>query len=222
MRLSLSSGKKVTIIIILILILDQVLKLWVKTHMYLGQTESIFGGWFQLSFTENTGFAFGWSLGGTWGKLLLSLFRIVFIIILAVFLNRLIKRKMPMGVLVGVAMLIAGAAGNIFDSCFYGLIFDTGTVYSPELGYALPYSGVSQLSCDGYAPFLHGSVVDMIQIHIIDGPLPEWIPIWGGKHLTFFGPIFNIADASISIAIIYLLIFQRKHIGKLLNSKQKS
>ncbi len=130
----LSAGKKVTLIIILILILDQAVKLWIKTHMYLGQSESVFGDWFQIAYTENTGFAFGWSLGGIWGKLMLSLFRIIFIAILCVFLSRLIKRKMPMGVLVGIGMLIAGAAGNIFDSCFYGLIFDSGTTISPSTG----------------------------------------------------------------------------------------
>ena len=211
----LSKGKKITLIIILILILDQAVKLWIKTHMYLGQSEHVFGDWFQIAFTENTGFAFGWSLGGTWGKLFLSLFRIVFITILCVFLSRLIKRRMPMGVLVGIAMLIAGAMGNIIDSCFYGLFFDTGTLYSSEMGHNVGYSGVSQFSCDGYAPFLHGSVVDMFYFPIISCTLPEWIPIWGGEHFVFFRPIFNIADASISIAIIYLLIFQRKYLGKL-------
>ncbi len=211
----LSAGKKVTLIIILILILDQAVKLWIKTHMYLGQSESVFGDWFQIAYTENTGFAFGWSLGGIWGKLMLSLFRIIFIAILCVFLSRLIKRKMPMGVLVGIGMLIAGAAGNIFDSCFYGLIFDSGTTISPSTGNAVGYSGVSQLSCDGYAPFLHGSVVDMFYFPIIDCRLPEWVPIWGGEDFVFFRPIFNIADASISVAIIYLLVFQRKYLGKL-------
>lgn len=189
--------------------------------MHLGESISIFGSWFQLSFTENIGFAFGWNLGGTWGKLILSLFRIGFIAVLAVFLNKLIKQKMKMGVLVGIAILIAGAAGNIIDSSFYGLIFDKGTVYSPELNQIIYYSGVAQFSGNGYAPFLHGSVVDMIQIHIIDGPLPEWIPIWGGKHFTFFAPIFNIADAAISVAIIYLLLFQRKHIGQLFSNKKQ-
>lgn len=211
----LSTGSKITLIIVLILILDQAIKLWIKTHMYLGESTHVFGSWFQIAYTENPGFAFGWSIEGTWGKLLLSVFRIAFIIVLAVFLKRLINRKMPMGVLVGVGMLIAGAAGNIFDSCFYGLIFDSGTVYSPEMGATVGYSGISQLSCEGYAPFLHGSVVDMFYFPIVDCTLPEWIPVWGGESFVFFRPIFNMADTAISVGIIYLLIFQRKHLGKL-------
>ena len=220
MTLRLTTGKKITLIIILILLADQAIKLWVKTHMYLGESIHVFGDWCQIAFTENTGFAFGWSLGGTFGKVLLSVIRIGAVVAIGWYLNKLIKRKLPMGLLVGGAMLLAGAAGNIIDSAFYGLIFDQGTVISPEHGMAIGYSGIAQFSTDGYAPFLQGSVVDMFYMPIVDCTLPDWVPIWGGEDFVFFRPIFNLADASISVAFIYLLLFQRKNLSKLLNQKK--
>ncbi len=184
--------------------------------MGLGDSINMLGSWGQIAFTENTGFAFGWSLGGNFGKLILSVFRIGAVAFIGWGLCRLVKRKASMGVIVGVAMLLAGAAGNIIDCAFYGLIFDKGTVFSPEMNMAIGYSGIADFSSNGYASFLHGSVVDMFYFPIVDGTLPDWVPFWGGDHVVFFRPIFNLADASISVAIIYLLIFQRRFLGQIL------
>jgi signal peptidase II len=194
--------KYIALIIVGLLVLDQVVKFIIKCNMTLGESIHVFGDWFQILFIENEGAAFGMSLGGAYGKLLLSLFRIVVVCGIGWLVNRLWKRKAPTGVLVGMALIMAGAIGNIIDSAFYGLIFSEST-----------YSTVATLFPDGggYAPFLHGKVVDMLHFPLftIDN-VPSWLDWIAGADgkFTFFDPVFNIADSYITIAMFYLIIFQ--------------
>lgn len=197
-----SSTKVVVILLILLLLLDQAVKFIVKLNMPLDEMIPVFGNWFIIHFIENPGAAFGWQIGGSAGKLILSLVRIVAIGALIWYINRLIKRSAPTGVLVGVTMILAGAMGNMIDSAFYGLIFSESTPY--EVATLFPEGG-------GYAPFLYGHVVDMLYFPIIDATWPEWMPWVGGNHFIFFSPVFNIADSYITIAVIYLLLFKRKY-----------
>jgi signal peptidase II len=199
--MQLSKGKKITILVILILLLDQTVKVLIKTNMTIGESIHVFGNWFQILFVENNGMAFGMQFGGTMGKLVLSLFRIALAGFIIYYIKKLIDQKAPTGVLVGVALILVGAIGNIFDSLFYGLIFSESTV--TQVASMFPDGG-------GYAPFLFGKVVDMLYFPVIDATLPDWFPIWGGENFMFFRPIFNIADSSITIGVFYMLLFQRK------------
>ena len=192
-------------IVVLVLFLDQLLKVWVKTHMSLGEGIPVLGSWFQLNFIENRGIAFGLFFGGDTGKLLLSLFRIVLAIFLGFYIHRLIKEKAPMGVLIGISLILIGAVGNVLDSAFYGLLFSESL--PGQVAQFLPEGG-------GYAPFLQAKVVDMLYFPLIDTTLPSWVPIWGGKEFIFFRFIFNIADSAITVGILYLMIFQWRYFGK--------
>ena len=156
---------------------------------------------FLILFNENPRAAFGMQLGGTWGKLLLSLIRIAAIVLIAWYLHRLVKKSAPTGVLVGGALILAGAIGNMIDSAFYGLIFSESTPYAAAT--LFPEGG-------GYAPFLHGKVVDMLYFPIINSTWPDWMPLIGGREFTFFSPVFNIADSYITVAVFYIILFQRK------------
>ena len=170
--------------------------------MVIGEEFPVFGSWFMINFTENKGMAFGMTLGGEIGKYLLTLIRIVAVVGITWYLNRLIKiHKATIGVVVGVALVLAGALGNIFDSVFYGVIFSGS------------YGQVAQLfpEAGGYAPWFQGHVVDMFYFPIIDTHLPSWFPIWANEHFLFFRPIFNIADSAITCGVIYLLLFQGKY-----------
>ena len=187
-------------IIFFVLLLDQVLKVWIKTHMYLGQEFHILGNWFIIHFTENYGMAFGLEFGGAFGKLVLSLFRIVLVSGIGWYLYQLIKNKAHAGAIISFSLIFAGAIGNIIDSAFYGLIF---TDSEQGLAQLFPHEG-------GYATFLQGRVVDMLYFPLIDGHFPQWLPIWGGEHFLFFRPVFNIADSSISVGVALLLLFQKK------------
>lgn len=169
--------------------------------MTLGQYIPVIGNWFQIRFIENPGMAFGIDIPGKFGKLALSLFRIFAVGGIAWYLRVLIRRKAPHGLILSIAMVLAGAIGNIIDSTFYGLIF-SGSNYN-TLATVFPAGG-------GYAPLLHGQVVDMLYFPVVDGHYPNWIPFLGGKQLVFFRPIFNIADSSITIGVASILIFQRK------------
>ena len=192
----------VTAVIFLVLIIDQCLKMWVKTHMNYGDEIKIFGmDWAIIHFVENNGMAFGISLGGIYGKLALSLFRIIAVGFLVYYLRLLIRSNVSVGLLVSFALILAGALGNILDSAFYGLIFSESP-YHGGLAELFPQDG-------GYAGFLHGKVVDMLYFPIIDTYLPEWVPYWGGSHFMFFKPVFNIADLSITLGVINILLFQR-------------
>lgn len=190
-------------IILAVLFVDQALKIWVKTNMMLGDEFSVFGDWFYIHFVENNGMAFGMELGGDWGKIFLSLFRIVAVVGIGWYLYKLACKDAPKGLIVSVSMVLAGALGNIIDSAFYGMIFNHS--YS-QLATLFPESG-------GYASFLHGRVVDMFYFPIFSGQYPEWLPWLGGQDFIFFRPVFNVADASITMGIITILIFQ-KHFFK--------
>lgn len=200
-------GRTVALIIIGVLVIDQALKLWVKTHMQYQEQIPMLGNWFRLFFIENEGMAWGWKFGGEWGKLALTLFRLVAVIFGVFYIRSIIRKKYHTGFIVCVALIFAGALGNLIDSMFYGLIFSASDHGYP-LGRLFPPEG-------GYAGFLHGRVVDMLYVPLIeDKLLPSWIPIWGGERFTFFSPIFNIADASISIGVILILLFQKRFFRK--------
>ena len=194
------------VVMFIILFLDQVLKIWVKLHFTLGEDLPVIGKWFRLLFIENNGMAFGWLDGGGWLKLALSLFRLVAIAVLFVIIVRLSKKGVRFGVLFGLSLITAGAMGNILDSVFYGRIFSESTY--TQLASIFPDGG-------GYASWLHGRVVDMLYFPIIDVARENaaWLPdfFFGPDgHFIFFRPIFNLADAAITIGVFYMLIFQWK------------
>lgn len=168
--------------------------------MFLGEEFPVLGDWFIIHFTENNGMAFGIEFAGEYGKLFLTLFRIIVVTVIGIYLFRLPKKTTSKGLLVTGALIFAGAVGNIIDSVFYGVVFDES--YN-QVATFLPESG-------GYAPLLYGKVVDMLYFPLMDGFFPDWLPIWGGQHFLFFRPVFNIADSAITVGIFSLLIFQRK------------
>lgn len=198
--------RNVVFIIAIIIIIDQALKVWIKTTHDFGPITNVMGlSWFRLYFIENEGMAWGWKFGGDWGKLSLTLFRLAAVIFGTWYLGRIIKQKYSRGFIVCAALIYAGALGNLIDSMFYGMIFsksDWGVVAS-----AFPAEG-------GYAGFLHGKVVDMLYFPIIKSNWPSWVPGIGGNEFEFFSPIFNIADASISIGVITLILFQKRFFRK--------
>jgi len=191
--------RKVISSALILIIIDQVLKLWIKTNMFLGQEHRVFD-WFIIHFTENNGMAFGLELGGDIGKLLLTIFRIIVVVWGLIYVYRLSKKNMPSGALVSLGLVIGGAMGNIIDSVFYGYIFNDS--YNKIAGF-LPASG-------GYSSFLKGKVVDMFYFPIINTHLPEWLPVFANKHFIFFRPVFNIADAGISVGMFLLIVLYRK------------
>jgi len=183
-----------------ILIADQVLKVWVKTHMSIGDEIPLFGDRGMLHFIENNGMAFGMEMGGKPGKFILSMFRIVAIFGIGWFLNSLITKKTNTGLVLAVSAIMAGAIGNIIDSAFYGMIFSES--YS-QPAILFPPGG-------GYSSFLHGRVVDMFYFPIINTHWPSWLPLKGGESFVFFRPVFNIADSAITCGVLSILVFQKK------------
>ena len=198
------------LVIFIVLLIDQILKIWVKMHMTIGQEIPVFGNWFKLLFVENNGMAFGWLDGGGM-KLVLSIFRILAVIALFIVLIRLSRKNTKFGVLFGISLITAGAIGNIIDSVFYGQIFSEST-----------YAQIASLFPDGggYAGWLHGKVVDMLYFPVIDVARDNasWLPefFFGpDDHFIFFRPIFNFADSAITIGVFYMLIFQWKWLKNL-------
>jgi len=192
--------RHVALIIALIIIGDQALKIWIKTSFTFGDTHVTGLNWFRLYFIENKGMAWGWEIGGGWGKMLLTLFRLAAVIFGTWYLGRIVKQKYSKGFIVCASLIYAGALGNLLDSMFYGLIFEEST-----------YSHVAKIfPAHGYAGFLHGKVVDMLYFPMIRSHYPSWFPFVGGQDFEFFSPIFNIADASISTGVITLLVFQKR------------
>jgi len=193
-----SKGKIAALVVFLVLLVDQIFKIWIKTHMVLGQEYKI-ADWFIIHFTENNGMAFGMELGGSYGKLVLSVFRIVAICAIGWYLVKIVKSKASTGLIISIAMILSGAIGNIIDSAFYGMIFNesyyqVATIFSPE----------------HYSSFLHGKVVDMLYFPILHGQFPQWVPVWGGETFEFFRPVFNLADSSITVGVVIILLFQKK------------
>ncbi|MDO4738759.1 MAG: lipoprotein signal peptidase [Bacteroidales bacterium] len=186
-----------------VLVIDQIIKVSVKTGMYLGERIEI-TSWFSLLFVENNGMAFGWELWG--GKLFLTLFRIIAIFAIGWFITREIKRQQPMGYIICLTLVAAGAAGNIIDCLFYGVIFNTP-----------PYPQVAELQPwgYGYGEFFYGKVVDMFYFPLVEWDMPDWMPFYSGQHCVFFSPVFNFADAAISCGIIALILFYNKKISQI-------
>ena len=192
--------KKVLTTALLLLVIDQLLKFWIKTNMFLGQEFRIFD-WFIIHFTENNGMAFGLEFGGDTGKIILSVFRIIVIVWGFTYINTLTKTSLPNGLLVALGLVFGGAIGNIIDGVFYGVLFNDSYNQIAEF---LPAVG-------GYSTFLMGKVVDMFYFPLINTHFPNWIPFFGGEHFIFFRPVFNIADAGISVGMFVLILFYRKY-----------
>ncbi|MBQ6202704.1 MAG: lipoprotein signal peptidase [Prevotella sp.] len=201
-------GLFVAVFILLLLVVDQVIKIWVKTSMPLYDTIEI-TSWFKIHYIENNGMAFGMTFIN---KLFLSLFRLIAIVLLIYYIVGLLQKGARRGYVIFVAMITAGAIGNLIDSMFYGLIF-TGA--SPHyVSYFVPFG-------EGYAPFLMGKVVDMFYFPLINGTFPEWLPIWGGEDFIFFSPVFNFADACVSVGVVVLLLFYQKELVDLFHENKK-
>lgn len=194
------SKKKISIlVIVLVLLIDQTLKIWIKTNFHIGEEIRLIGNWFILHFIENNGMAYGFEFAGEYGKIALSLFRIVAVAAIGWYLFREIKKGIPTGLVVSISLILAGAIGNIIDSAFYGLIFSDSYGRVAEM---FPAEG-------GYATFLHGAVVDMLYFPMIKTTWPSWSPINAGESFVFFRPVFNIADSAISVGIGMILVFYR-------------
>lgn len=198
MKFKTKKGYLPLLIIFLVLLIDQGSKIWIKTHLMIGEEIPVFKNWFILHFLENEGMAFGMSFGGSYGKLFLSILRIVAVACIGWYIFHAVKKQEKNVMLVSLSLIFAGALGNIIDSCFYGLIFNESYFSVAQL---FPPEG-------GYAPFLHGKVVDMLYFPICSGTYPNWIPGLGGEEFLFFRPVFNIADTAISIGVVLFFISQ--------------
>ena len=200
-----SKGWGAVLIIFLLLLADQVLKIWIKTHMQLHESIEI-TKWFYIYFTENPGMAFGIEVIG---KLFLTLFRLVAVGFIGYYLYQIVKKNFKFGYIASVALIMSGALGNILDSVFYGVIFDHS--YG-QLATFMPEGG-------GYASWLHGKVVDMFYFPLIESNFPSWVPFWGGEEFIFFRPIFNLADSAICVGVFLLLIFYRNTLSESLSKE---
>ena len=189
-------------IVIAIILVDQIIKIWVKTHMTLHEQIEIFS-WFKIVFIENIGMAYGMEIGS---KVVLSIFRIVAISVLGYYISLQVRKKARWGYIVCLSMVMAGAAGNIFDSMFYGLVFNASSEFYTS--YFVPFG-------TGYAPFLMGKVVDMFYFPLIVTTWPDWMPMVGGSQFVFFSPVFNFADSAISVGVVLLILFYRKEISEI-------
>ncbi|AHF16370.1 lipoprotein signal peptidase [Niabella soli] len=203
------------IVILLILVVDQVVKIYIKTHYPVGEVTRLFGmDWARIHFIENSGMAWGWKFGNEAGKVALTLFRLAAVIFGSFLLVKFAKEKYTRGFMICVALIYAGALGNLIDSMFYGMLFDKGLHFDPAFGDYIGYEGIAKFGGHGYASFLHGSVVDMLYFPMVKTHYPSWFPGVGGEPFEFFAPIFNIADAAISTGVIALLVFQKRFYKK--------
>jgi signal peptidase II len=210
-------ARTIFLLVLLIIVADQGLKIWVKTHMPLSHPADEFmrvspydngikllGDKAQIYFVENEGMAWGWKFGGSWGKMALTLFRLVAVIFGVYYIQTIIKKRYHRGFIICAGLIFAGALGNLLDSMFYGLIFERSTL-----------DHVAKLfPAHGYTTFLHGRVVDMLYFPIIRTHYPSWFPFVGGDEFEFFSPVFNLADASISVGVIAILLFQKRFFHK--------
>lgn len=202
--------KRALFIILGVLAIDQASKIYIKLSWPLDHSVYVFGDWFQLHFIENPGMAFGLTFGGEIGKLALSIFRLLAITGIVWYLRNLIKTKHPAELIYAIALILAGAAGNMIDSAFYGIIFDKGSVWNGH--YYQGYLGLAEV-CEpakGYSAFLMGNVVDMLYFPIVNSTWPEWMPFVGGQEFQFFRPVFNISDAAITIGVAWIILRQRR------------
>ncbi|HET6224994.1 MAG TPA: lipoprotein signal peptidase [Bacteroidia bacterium] len=197
--------KKPLLLAFLVLLIDQLIKVYIKTHFTLEHTVHVAGNWFIINFVENNGMAYGMELGGQFGKLALSSFRIIAVIVIFWYLLSLIKKKEDNLFIICIALIFAGALGNIIDSVFYGVLFSESTFI--DTAKFLPAEG-------GYSSLLHGKVVDMFYFPIIEGHFPDWVPYWGTERFVFFQPVFNFADASITVGVAIIVLYQRRFFGK--------
>ena len=211
--MKISKGTRLLILGVILVVIDQIIKVLVKTNMQIGEHFSVIGNWFQIFFIENEGMAFGMKFGGAVGKFLLSFFRIALSVVLCWWIASLVRKSVdengklallpdgkpvvPTGVLVGLTLITAGAFGNIIDSLFYGVIFD-------------------------YAPLMFGRVVDMFYFPLIDTVWPDWMPFVGGDRLLFFAPVFNFADSCVTVGAFYLILFQNRFFTRVEESKEKA
>lgn len=199
------------LLIAVIIIADQAIKVWIKTSYPTGEILRVGGmDWFRIHFIENPGMAWGWKFGNETGKVILTLFRLAAVLIGTWYLHKMSKQAYSRGLMICAGLIYAGALGNLIDSMFYGMLFDKGLHFDPIIGDFVSYAGVAKCSSPGYASFLHGSVVDMLYFPMIQTTWPSWVPWVGGQAFEFFSPIFNIADASISVGVLVLFFFQKK------------
>ena len=202
----LTKGRMAVLIVLAVLLIDQVIKIWVKTSMTLHESIHV-TDWFYITFIENNGMAFGMQLGS---KIILSLFRVIAISALGYYIWVEVKRQAKIGYIVCLSLVLAGAVGNLIDCMFYGLMFNASSPY--YLSYFVPFG-------TGYAPFLMGKVVDMFYFPLIETEWPTWMPFVGGEHFVFFSPVFNFADSCISVSVVWLLLFYRQEISRMSFSK---
>ncbi len=205
--------KKIAFTTLLILFIDQFSKFYIKTHFHLGESVSVFGlDWFKLTFVENPGMAYGFHFGGLLGKYFLVIVRIALIGGMIYLFRKWLKERPSNYLLIPMSMIFAGAIGNLIDGMFYGMIFDSGTVFDESVGRWIDYGGISKVTDFGnsYSSFLKGCVVDMLHFPLVDWYVPENVPLIGGKHIEFFKYIFNAADSAITVGAVLLLIFRKK------------
>ena len=202
-------ARKIVFLILVILFADQALKFYIKTHFFIGHEVKVLGmNWFRLHFVENEGMAWGWKMGGDWGKVALTLFRLVAVIAGVFIIRDFIRKKYHPGFIYCSALIFAGATGNLIDSMFYGMIFSGSDPYVQNIAHFMSKE-------PAYGTFLHGKVVDMLYFPLITNThFPSWFPVWGGDEFEFFRPVFNIADASISVGVITILVFQNQFFKK--------
>lgn len=191
------------------LFIDQIVKFWVKLSMRLGEEIPVLGKWFYIHFTENYGMAFGMQFGGEWGKIALTVLRIIACCGIGWYIYYLSKKQAHSGLIISIAFILAGAMGNIIDSLFYGVMFSDSMF---QVASFMPAEG-------GYAAFWHGRVVDMFYFPIIEGHFPQWFPLWKGEEFLFFRPVFNVADTSITVGVGLILLFQKKFFKSLQGAK---